>query len=976
MEPTAPAWFADPDRRFRPAAFWFWPRLPAADEIDAGLADMARAGIMTVMVQARLGLPLADYLSDAWFAAWDRAVDAAGRLGMAVTVYDDYNWMSGHGGGRTVAGRDDLRERHLFWARGNADPAVGPLAVAVTDIRSPFLDFLGPAGRAWCLEGGRAVWGDWQVVAAVGPGGEALPATVEPAGERGAVATVDVAGLAQGAAVTVFLAARCETSRLVNYLRPETAERFADVVHARYARHAARRPGVVDGFFFDHPYAGFQDWDGRFGMLGNSLLWDEAVLAFPTVDAAGLGRVLLAVVDPAGDDALRAAFLEDYAERMHAAFFGTLRRRADALGLGLTGHELLTHVGAFGLFDGLGGVDPRVMPGVDPFAVDAFRTATAVDACDYAPQVSARIGDSVARANGRSRCVVEQYSTGRERGRPGWTGQWDLTLERLRAQAVRHTLAGARQFLFHAVYLDDGRAPDGSDVPNPRFDFPPGIDREPWWADCSAVFAELARLSAFLEDGEPVRPVALLHPLETIRAGTPAPACGRHFGWWAKALAEAGVGHEIVSEGTIAAGALVGRSVLLLPAVEALADAATAAAIAAFADAGGRVVASGPLPARAGRNAGARAAAAVLAGRIDPDRPADEAAVRARVAADLAPLAPVVLEGGPTWCAAMRVPGALRLAILNDADRPRILRPAEGRASATRWHPEDGRRTEIGWDRAMVLGAQEILCVEVADGVEVREANGRAVREGDGAAVPVDAEHSLDTEIHPSPQGRVRAERGGGVALFPVYPPVLDRIEAQLDQNASGPTRKGDPFRPSGPLPASESPASSAFGFASPPEGKDDWQPHAITPPLHPAPPPAEADPIAVIDLPDGWTLAVPGAGPVQVAVDRGWEVQGFAAFSGTGTYRRTVDLPFPAAWTLDLPAVGETVTARLDGVDLGTRVAGARRFALGIRAGRVVLELDVRNTAANRYHQGTPLAAAPPPSGLLAPPRLLARRS
>lgn len=187
-------------------------------------------------------------------------------------------------------------------------------------------------------------------------------------------------------------------------------------------------------------------------------------------------------------------------------------------------------------------------------------------------------------------------------------------------------------------------------------------------------------------------------------------------------------------------------------------------------------------------------------------------------------------------------------------------------------------------------------------------------------------------------------------------------MEPRSDSKRASGAEKGDPSRlaPLGPSP----------------EGRDGSRFPATSLPLHPAPPPAEPAPLAVIALPDGWTLAVPGAAPVPVAVDRGWEAQGLAAFSGTGTYRRVVDLPFTAAWTLELPAVGETVTARLDGADLGTRVAGARRFDLGPREGRVVLELDVRNTAANRYHQGTALAAAPPPSGLLAPPRLLARRT
>ncbi len=56
------------------------------------------------------------------------------------------------------------------------------------------------------------------------------------------------------------------------------------------------------------------------------------------------------------------------------------------------------------------------MPGVDHFGIDAYRTETAVDAADFAPQLAAKLGDSVARANGRQRCTVEQYATGGKQG--------------------------------------------------------------------------------------------------------------------------------------------------------------------------------------------------------------------------------------------------------------------------------------------------------------------------------------------------------------------------------------------------------------------------------------------------------------------------------------------------------------------------------------------------------------------------------
>lgn len=78
------------------------------------------------------------------------------------------------------------------------------------------------------------------------------------------------------------------------------------------------------------------------------------------------------------------------------------------------------------------------------------------------------------------------------------------------------------------------------------------------------MFEELTRLSAFLEDGEPIRPAALLYPLETIRAEGPASECGRHFGLWAEALTLSGIGFDIVDECGLA-DARVSDGELLLP---------------------------------------------------------------------------------------------------------------------------------------------------------------------------------------------------------------------------------------------------------------------------------------------------------------------------------------------------------------------------------------------------------------------------
>ncbi|GBQ90641.1 hypothetical protein [Gluconobacter albidus] len=602
--PALPDWFQTPENRFRTAAFWFWHHLPTPQMCREAIADMKRAGLGCILVQARLAMPLSDYLSPDYLALCRLVSDLAEEHGLSIEIYDEYGWMSGHGGGLTVQGADHLRERHLFWTSGSLQN--GQATLQISDIDATFLDFLGPAARRWTYEGGRAQWGLWQIVA----GGVIASRTLlQPSqirfletGDSGCTLQITAPDLPDGSPVALFVAATCLTSRLVNYLLPETAERFSDRVYAPL-REAFPR---AEAFFFDHPYAGFYTWNGQNSASGpdaihNSLLWDDSL-----IETGIDGIVLLDAVygtDPQAASQ-RAYLFETYARQMHHAFFGTLRRWCDAHDIGLTGHELLPHVGGWNLLGGLGGIDARVSPGGDYFDIDTFKTQSVTDAADYSPQLSAILGDSLARAHGRTRCTVEQYSTGREVGRPSLHGQWDLSLSRLRAQMIRHILQGARRVLLHALFLPDAIHPNPTHQSDPHFDFAPGFNLQPWWDDAPDVLEELARLSAFLEDGVPVRSVALFYPLEDLRAASSIPDCAAHFGIWARALMDAGIGYTIIDERqirqeTVRNGCLHMVSgqfdTIILPDVTVVHDLQTLSILEEFSRTGGRLLRSGKI---------------------------------------------------------------------------------------------------------------------------------------------------------------------------------------------------------------------------------------------------------------------------------------------------------------------------------------------------------------------------------------------
>ena len=602
-----------PRRPCAPAAYWFFNHVPTRAEADAQAREIAAAGFAMVMIQARLSLARERYLSPEWLHGYRDAVLAAGAAGLEVGVYDEYNWISGHGGGRTVAGAGELRERHLFWSA----TAPGGRAAQISQIASEWIDGLGPAGARWIYEDSRRRWDEWEVVAAVAhPDGE-IDAThtvevgawarVDGGAEGCALSLGDGAPVPDGWAVTFFVAARCASSRLVNYLDPRAAQRFLEVVYAPYLQALDGLVGdPVTCFAFDHPYGGFYGWRERSGDVRCSLLWHPAL-----GDAVRPGAALLALIADVGPQTtrLRCRFFAAYAARMTDGFTGALRGFCDAHGVGLTGHELLAHVGGWALDGPLAeGLDIRASFGGDYFAVDRTRTATLVDASNFAAQLSPIMGDSVARAHGRSRCMVEQYAARRDPPQDFAAGYWEPSLAQLRMQTLRLHVLGMRRLLVHAVGQSDGWADDEALLENPRFDFPPAVNFEPWFGHLAALSAESEAVSEFIEGGEPVREIALVYPLHTLWGHGPGHPHGALFGAWARWLAQRGIGVDVVDDRMLDAAHVRGGRIwigahgyraVILPGVSVVVSARTPAVLGELRAAGGLVVASAPVPAAA-----------------------------------------------------------------------------------------------------------------------------------------------------------------------------------------------------------------------------------------------------------------------------------------------------------------------------------------------------------------------------------------
>lgn len=737
-----------------PSAYWFWHRRPTADEVREQVRRIAAGGFGTFLIQARLAYPISEYLDEGFLAAYRLAVEEAAALGLEVGIYDDYNWASGHAGGLTVAGHDEVRERQTFWSTVEVSGGRATCTVSRVHAIGGAYDVdedspIAPADVAenpiqhWWYEGGREEWTDWVVVAALAhPAGGASSlddvaevtagARLVETGTRGCTIAVDAP---EGLAVTVFVSARCATSRLVNYLMPEAVDRFIEVGYEPFHRTLAPFFGdPIKYMFVDHPQPGQHGWAEHRGAVGHALQFHERLRTrFEECFRTPFGHALLALSADVGPATrrLRAQYFETYSELTIDTFFGGIRRWADQRGIGIAGHEMLSHIGGWSLGGAYyGRADTRTIFADDFFRIDEYRTHTTVDAVNFEPQITTRVGDSVARSHGRAGCIVEQYALRAIPGVHGAAGRWEMTLEEMRAAGLRHQLFGAKQYLFHGFYQTDGDD-SATAFTNARFDFAPGINYEPWYdAFHPAYAAESARLSAFMFTAHAACDVAVLFPRVTrwVEDGAWQPYRD-HTGFWNRHLSERGFTYHLVDERDLASAAVEdGRLVLgdrrygavVLPAVSAVGEACTLDLLTRFAQSGGALLASGPLPSALDESqveaaAALRHALASPACRAWPDCPspvdADEALpVRGAPHALAVPLGEAKL-----WQWSGSDEDGDRLAVFNDGTEPVVVELTTPWAPAAieRWNCATGEVfREPSVDR-LVLEPMELRCLRL-----------------------------------------------------------------------------------------------------------------------------------------------------------------------------------------------------------------------------------------------------------------------
>lgn len=951
-----------------PAVYWFWHSIPDQETIERQLHEMAAAGIRTFYIQARSAMPRQDYLSAAYFSAYRFAMQVAAHLGMTAGIYDDYNWDSGQAAGRTVQLDPAARERHLFWMAGKI--AQRECQVSLTGIQSLMYSEMGDGILDWIYEDGKQRWGEWQIFKVL-----AFADASVVDFERG---VIDVTRYARIDGVTenscsvkvqlpsdldlvgykliVFVSGCCLSSRLINYLSKKAVAAYVAADYEPYRAEVGEFFGTtIQSIFFDHPYAGYYGWQEKFGEIGNSLMFTPE---FPALFMGHYGYPLeksllsfLVQLGPATPK-LRADFFDLYGQTGREAFFGTVRNWAHQNGLSLTGHELLAHVGAWGYKEGFDFLDARTNYGADYFAIDRYRDITAVDACNYHAQISPKIGDSVAKASGRRGCSIEQYAVALDTGVPGGAGQWGLTLSELRSQAIRHALLGASQFIFHAYYQTDGQANDLTLYRNARFDFAPGLNYEPWFAQYPAFSHELQDLTDLLQTAKPEVPIAVLFPLRTWWAEDQTSIFSRVNGEWFQFLVENSYGFDVISEeqlenAQIENGELVTGDerykVLLFAGVSTLKSQTALLKVREFARSGGSFVASNCLP------------RATQVNGEEPELTEEfseilNSSLKSRYFARVpereefssflagAGISGVTLEGAGSshvWIWSGNHDGKPLVIFFNDSDQFGSFQTYLPLAASFRPYQVD---LHSGVRHVYGAYCQNRQNLELEIALQPNE-----IQIFEFTEEYTETVHLLDSSL---PVEAIIDHTGA--LLLRLAPADAAEISIRVACN--------------GNLHA-ESDGTNLLSILPADHGQ--WKVHL--------PPRNTPQVIAISD----WRLTLPRLfADRRVDISRGWETQGGGEYAGQGIYQAEFMLnetPADGEFSLSLPRVETTASVTINGHSLGGLGWAPYRWQIpleDLHLGRNEIMVSVWNTAANYYYAGTPYQPLGKlPSGLIGAP-------
>ncbi|MFW6189096.1 MAG: glycosyl hydrolase [Planctomycetota bacterium] len=457
--------FENPGSRYRGKPFWAWNGKLEADELQRQLRVFKRMGLGGGFMHSRVGLAT-DYLSEEWFRMIRACVEEAREQGLEAWLYDEDRWPSGAAGGLVTS---DPGYRHR-----NLQMTVCPPEEAEEFEEEPLALF-----------------------SAVVDGARATDVARLPEDWDGAVEPED-------ASVLAFHVVPDEPSSWYNdatYLDTmsyEAVQKFIDVTYEAYKREVGEDfGGVIPGVFTDEPHHG-RVFGGTWREPRTELVipWTDDL---PQVFQERYGYDIL--------DHLPELFLKVNGEgvsraRWHYhdcktflftdAFARQIGEWCGENDLLFTGHVLAES-----------SLVSQSRVGGSPMRFYEHMQAPGIDILtERRPEYStAKQCASVQHQFGRRWMLSELY---------GCTG-WDFPFEGHKYVGDWQAALGVNLRCQHlSWYTMSGQA---------KRDYPASIHyQSPWWERYPAVEDYFARVDAVLSEGEPVRRLLVVHPVESVWA--------------------------------------------------------------------------------------------------------------------------------------------------------------------------------------------------------------------------------------------------------------------------------------------------------------------------------------------------------------------------------------------------------------------------------------------------------------------------
>lgn len=459
--------FASPPAAYRGKPFWAWNGPLDEAELRRQIRIFKKMGLGGAFLHARVGLAT-PYLTEEWFKLIRACADEAQKQGMEAWLYDEDRWPSGAAGG-LVTQNPEYRMRFLNLIRQDADK--------MTLTGEELGVFIGKV-----------------------QGGIATGVRAAAKGEKPAA----------GESALLFNRVLMDTSRWYNgqtyldTLSAEAVKKFIEVTHDAYARDVLSKfgPQIVPGIFSDEPNYGHMP--GKVDPNNMLMPWTDSLpeffrkrhgydlmdhlpeIFYNTGDAAGTGY-----------SSVRHDYFDTLAYMFSSHFGGLIGKWCEEHNIAFTGHVLLENdlmgqsavVGAAMRF-----YEYMQAPGIDILCAQGLERKGG-SGSEYS---TAKQCASVQRQFGRKWMLSELY---------GCTG-WGFTFSEHKAVGDWQAALGVNLRCQHlAWYTMLGEA---------KRDYPASISfQSPWWRNYAKVEDYFARVGVLMNSGEPVRDVAVIHPIES-----------------------------------------------------------------------------------------------------------------------------------------------------------------------------------------------------------------------------------------------------------------------------------------------------------------------------------------------------------------------------------------------------------------------------------------------------------------------------